>query len=76
MYLGQMDVRTGRTSMQMYLENLGAEIEETRREDHGKKENRKLARRDERIVSGDRIILRRILPGNQTGGIHDDWCYF
>lgn len=76
MYLGQMDVRTGRTSMQMYLENLGAEIEETRQEITAKKENRKLARRDERIVSGDRIILRRILPGNQTGGIHDDRCYF
>ena len=37
MYLGQMDVRTGRTSMQMYLENLGAEIEETRQEITAKK---------------------------------------
>lgn len=76
MYLGQMDVRTGRTSMQMYLENLGGRNRRNPAGDHGKKENRKLARRDERIVSGDRIILRRILPGNQTGGIHDDRCYF
>lgn len=39
MYLGQMDVRTGRTSMQMYLENLGAEIEETRQEITAKRES-------------------------------------
>lgn len=60
MYLGQMDVRTGRTSMQMYLENLGGRNRRNPAGDHGKKENRKLARRDERIGFGDRIILRRI----------------
>ena len=76
MYLGQMDVRTGRTSMQMYLENLGQKSKKPGGRSRQKNENRKLARRDERIVSGDRIILRRILPGNQTGGIHDDRCYF
>ena len=59
MYLGQMDVRTGRTSMQMYLENLGQKSKKPGRRSR-QKENRKLARRDERIVSGDRIILRRI----------------
>ena len=37
MYIGQMDVRMGRTSMQMYLENLEAEIEQTRQEITAKK---------------------------------------
>ena len=37
-FLGQMDVRTGRTSMQMYLES-GAEIEETWREITAKRES-------------------------------------
>ena len=75
MYLGQMDVRTGRTSMQMYLENLGAEIEETRREITAKKRIGNWLG----VMSGlflVIVLLRRILPGNQTGGIHDDRCYF
>ena len=37
MYLGQMDVRTGRTSMQMYLENLGQKSKKPGRRSRQKK---------------------------------------
>lgn len=37
MYLGQLDIRTGRTSMQMYLGNLEAEIQKIQREISAKK---------------------------------------
>lgn len=39
MYLGQMDVRTGRTSMQMYLENLGQKSKKPGRRSRQKRES-------------------------------------
>ena len=76
MYIGQMDVRMGRTSMQMYLENLETEIEQTRQEITAKKRIGNWLGVMSGLVSGHCAVLRNMLSANQTGGIHDDRCYF